>query len=214
MSYSIKEIFYTIQGEGINSGKPAVFVRFSGCNLWNGNDRDRYLGSGSCSSWCDTSFLGTDGDGGGRFETPELVAMAVSGKWKMTPRSRPFVVCTGGEPLLQLNDELITALHDRGFEIAIETNGTLPIKHNVDWVCVSPKAKSNIVVTKGDELKLVFPQIGLKPEDFEGLDFQNFLLQPKDDASKEENTSLALKYCLEHPGWRLSLQIHKYLGIH
>ncbi len=213
MSYAVKEIYYTLQGEGVNAGRAAVFVRFTGCNLWSGRNQDRAKGPGGCSAWCDTDFLGTDGPGGGRFETAEVLATAIRGAWPESLRSRPLVVCTGGEPLLQLDEDLVAALHDKGLEIAIETNGTRMPPHGVDWICVSPKAGSEIVMRAGHELKLVFPQVGAEPERFETLDFAHFLLQPRDDGARQENTSAAVRYCLEHPQWRLSLQTHKFLGI-
>lgn len=213
MSYSVKEIYYTLQGEGVHSGRPAVFLRFTGCNLWSGREQDRHKGPGGCSAWCDTDFVGTDGPGGGRFETAADLATAVREAWPDTSRGRPFVVCTGGEPLLQLDDELVAALHGEGLEVAIETNGTRVPPPGIDWICVSPKAASQLVTRAGHELKLVFPQSGAEPERFEGLDFEHFLLQPRDDEARDENTAAAMRYCLEHPQWRLSLQTHKSLGI-
>jgi 7-carboxy-7-deazaguanine synthase len=214
MSYSIKEIFFTLQGEGANTGRAAVFCRFAGCNLWSGHEKDR---TSAVCQFCDTDFVGTDGEGGGRFETASDLAVAVSEAWPATsrsePRIRPLVVCTGGEPLLQLDEELITAFHQAGFEIAIETNGTRLPPEGVDWICVSPKAGAELVLSSGDELKLVFPQAGAEPELYENLDFQHFFLQPMDGATREEHTRLAVRYCLEHPQWRLSLQTHKLLGI-
>ena len=213
MSYSVKEIYYTLQGEGVHAGRPAVFLRFTGCNLWSGRDQDRQKGPGGCSAWCDTDFVGTDGPGGGRFQTATALANAVSEAWRQGARSRPFVVCTGGEPLLQLDETLITALHEAGFEIAVETNGTQRPPRGIDWICVSPKAGSELALRTGHELKLVFPQDGAEPEQFEHLDFAHFLLQPRDDAAREESTAAALQYCLAHPQWRLSLQTHKLVGI-
>ncbi len=213
MSYSVKEIYYTLQGEGIHTGRPAVFLRFAGCNLWSGREIDRHKGPGGCSVWCDTDFVGTDGPRGGRFETASALAKAVHEAWSGGPRSRPFVVCTGGEPLLQLDEELVSALHHEGFEVAIETNGTLLPPKGIDWICMSPKAGSELSLATGNELKLVFPQPGAEPETFEDLDFAHFLLQPLDDEARQQNTSAAARYCLEHPNWRLSLQTHKYLGI-
>ena len=213
MSYSVKEIFFTLQGEGANTGRAAVFCRFAGCNLWSGHEKDR---SSAVCQFCDTDFVGTDGEGGGRFETAETLASAVSGVWpaqRMMPRVRPLVVCTGGEPLLQLDEELVAAFHQRSFEVAIETNGTRLPPPGVDWICVSPKAGAALILRSGHELKLIFPQDGAAPELYENLDFQHFFLQPMDDALREENTQLALRYCLEHPQWRLSLQTHKLLGI-
>lgn len=213
MSYSVKEIYYTLQGEGTYSGRPAVFLRFSGCNLWSGREQDRGKGQGGCSRWCDTDFVGTDGPGGGRFEAPEALAAAVREAWVAGPRSRPYVVCTGGEPLLQLDEPLVTALHDAGFEVAIETNGTRIPPRGLDWICVSPKAGAELELRTGHELKLVFPQVGAAPERYEALDFAHFLLQPMDNAEREENTRKAVEYCLHHPQWKLSLQTHKLLGL-
>lgn len=213
MSYSVKEIFFTLQGEGANTGRPAVFCRFSGCNLWTGHEKDR---AEAVCQFCDTDFVGTDGTGGGRFNTATEVARAVAEAWpadQRSPRIRPLVVCTGGEPLLQLNEELIAAFHQAGFEVAVETNGTRPAPRGIDWVCVSPKAGAELVLNSGQELKLVFPQENARPELYENLDFQHFFLQPMDGPFREENTRLAVQYCMEHPQWRLSLQTHKLLGI-
>jgi 7-carboxy-7-deazaguanine synthase (Cx14CxxC type) len=210
MTYAIKEIFYTLQGEGANTGRAAVFCRFAGCNLWTGREQDRL--DATCQ-FCDTDFVGTDGPGGGRFPAPEALARAVADTWPERNPQRRFVVCTGGEPLLQLDGSLIQALHDEGFEVAVETNGTLPPPKGIDWLCVSPKAGSDLVVRGGDEIKLVFPQPGADPAEFEGLEFRNFFLQPMDGPEREANTAAALQYCLAHPRWRLSLQTHKLLGI-
>lgn len=213
MSYSVKEIFFTLQGEGANTGRAAVFCRFSGCNLWTGHEKDR---ADAVCQFCDTDFVGTDGPGGGRFATAADLARAVSGTWpakRRSPRIRPLVVCTGGEPLLQLDDELVAAFHGEGFEVAVETNGTRIAPRSIDWVCVSPKAGAEPVLRSGHELKLVFPQEGAAPELYENLDFRHFFLQPMDGPSREENTRLAVEYCLAHPQWRLSLQTHKLLGI-
>lgn len=212
MSYVVKEIFYTLQGEGANTGRPAVFCRFAGCNLWSGREEDRV--KATCQ-FCDTDFVGTDGPGGGRFDSALTLTTAIAAAWPTPPslRGRPFVVCTGGEPLLQLNAELVAALHDFGFAVAIETNGTLLPPPGVDWICVSPKAGAELVLRAGHELKLVFPQQGAEPERFAHLDFQHFFLQPLDGPERERNTQLAVRYCLEHPQWRLSLQTHKFLGI-
>jgi 7-carboxy-7-deazaguanine synthase (Cx14CxxC type) len=212
MSYSIKEIFYTLQGEGANTGRPAVFCRFSGCNLWSGHEEDR---TSAVCQFCDTDFVGTDGTGGGRFRAAAEVAQAVRAAWPAPPSSlaRPLVVCTGGEPLLQLDAELVSAFHDAGFEIAIETNGTRLSPPGVDWICVSPKAGAELVLRAGHELKLIFPQPGAEPELYEQLDFQHFFLQPMDGPARDVNTQLAVEYCLRHPQWRLSLQTHKLLGI-
>jgi len=213
MSYAVKEIYYTLQGEGVHTGRPAVFLRFTGCNLWTGRNQDRETGTGGCSRWCDTDFVGTDGSGGGRFQSPTALATAVREAWRQGERSRPFVVCTGGEPLLQLDEQSITELHGAGFEVAIETNGTKLPPRGVDWICVSPKAGSDLILRAGHELKLVFPQDGAEPERYEQLDFGHFLLQPKDNATQQENTAAAAQYCLAHPQWRLSLQTHKLVGI-
>ncbi len=213
MSYSVKEIFFTLQGEGANTGRPAVFCRFAGCNLWTGHEKDR---ADAVCQFCDTDFVGTDGPGGGRFASAADLASAVSDAWpseQRSPRIRPLVVCTGGEPLLQLDEELVAAFHQAGFEVAVETNGTQPAPRGVDWVCVSPKAGAELVLRSGHELKLIFPQENAGPELYENLDFRHFFLQPMDGPRREENTRLAVRYCLEHPQWRLSLQTHKLLGI-
>ncbi len=212
MTYAVKEIFYTLQGEGANTGRAAVFCRFAGCNLWTGRESDR---AHAVCRFCDTEFVGTDGSGGGRFATPDALAEAVHGAWPSPadPSAKRLVVCTGGEPLLQLDDPAIRALHARGFEVAVETNGTLAPPAGLDWICVSPKAEAPLVLTRGDELKLVFPQTGGDPERYRGLSFRHFFLQPMDGPERERNTALALQYCLTHPEWRLSLQTHKMLGI-
>jgi 7-carboxy-7-deazaguanine synthase (Cx14CxxC type) len=212
VSYAVKEIYYTLQGEGANAGRPAVFLRFAGCNLWSGREADR---PAATCDFCDTDFVGTDGPGGGTFTSAADLAREVAAAWPrpMTGPGRPFVVCTGGEPLLQLDEPLIAALHAAGFEIAIETNGTLAAPAGIDWVCVSPKARAPLVLRSGDELKLVFPQEGLDPERLAGFPFRHFFLQPMDGPAVARNTELAMRYCLEHPRWRLSLQTHKLLGI-
>jgi 7-carboxy-7-deazaguanine synthase len=210
MTYAVKEIFYTLQGEGANTGRAAVFCRFAGCNLWTGREQDR--AEATCQ-FCDTDFVGTDGPGGGKFASAEALARAVAAAWPATSRERRFVVCTGGEPLLQLDAPLVRALHDQGFEVAVETNGTLPPPDEIDWLCVSPKAAAPLVIQSGDEIKLVFPQDGVDPAQFEPLAFQHFFLQPMDGPDLEANTTAALQYCLIHPRWRLSLQTHKLLGI-
>jgi 7-carboxy-7-deazaguanine synthase len=212
MSYAVKEIFYTLQGEGAQAGRPAVFCRFSGCNLWSGREADR---STAICRFCDTDFVGVDGSGGGKFGPAEELAAAVDRQWPANQgiAGSKFVVCTGGEPLLQLDSALIAALHERGFEIAVETNGTVPAPEGIDWLCVSPKAGAPLVQRSGDELKLVFPQLMLQPADFERLAFKRFFLQPMDGLERALNTELALRYCMEHPLWRLSLQTHKILGI-
>lgn len=212
MSYTVKEIFYTLQGEGANAGRPAVFCRFAGCNLWSGREQDRAT---AICRFCDTDFIGMDGAGGGRFQTAQDLAQAVNEKWigEKSSRVRPLVVCTGGEPLLQLDEQAIEAFHRNGFEVAVETNGTRHAPGGIDHLCVSPKAGTSLLLTRGHELKLVYPQVGAAPEAFADLDFDNFYLQPMDSVQREENTQAALRYCLEHPQWRLSLQTHKLLGI-
>jgi len=213
MSYSVKEIFYTLQGEGARTGRPAVFCRFAGCNLWSGREVDRAT---AICQFCDTDFVGVDGPGGGKFVTPEALAAMVAACWPApTPYTRPYVVCTGGEPLLQLDGPLIAALHALGFEVAVETNGTLPAPFGLDWICVSPKAAAPLHLVWGDELKLVYPQREpeAQPERFMDLAFRHFFLQPLDSPEREAHTQAALTYCLAHPQWRLSLQIHKQLGI-
>ncbi len=209
MSYTVKEIFYTLQGEGANAGRAAVFCRFSGCNLWSGREEDR---SRAVCQFCDTDFVGTGPDGG-RFATPEELADAVDRAWRGQDDAKRFVVCTGGEPLLQLDEALIDRLHERGFEVAIETNGTRLAPDTIDWICVSPKAGAELVQRSGDEIKLVYPQPGAPPEEFETLDFDQFFLQPMDGPRTEENTRLAVDYCMAHPRWRLSVQTHKILGL-
>ena len=207
--YSVKEIFYTLQGEGANAGRPAVFCRFAGCNLWSGREEDR---AAAACNFCDTDFVGADGPGGGKFEDAEALAAAVEAAWPAA-RDHRFVVCTGGEPLLQLDRPVIDALHRRGFRIAIETNGTVAAPSGIDWVCVSPKAESALALRSGDELKLVYPQAKAPPERFEALAFDHFFLQPMDGPAREANTREAIDYCLAHPRWRLSLQSHKIIGI-
>jgi 7-carboxy-7-deazaguanine synthase len=212
VSYTVNEIFYTLQGEGAQTGRPAVFCRFAGCNLWSGREEDRAT---AICQFCDTEFVGTDGPGGGRFPTAVELAEAVSKAWPLTTDkvARPFVVCTGGEPLLQLDQALVDAFHRVGFEVAIETNGTQPAPNGIDWICVSPKAGTNLVLRAGDELKLIFPQQGAEPAFFEELEFRHFFLQPMDGPDRERNTQSAVRCCLERPRWRLSLQTHKFLGI-
>jgi 7-carboxy-7-deazaguanine synthase (Cx14CxxC type) len=206
----VKEIFYTLQGEGANSGKAAVFCRFSGCNLWSGREEDR---SRAVCQFCDTDFVGVGPDGG-KFATPESLADAVAGAWRGERGvGERLVVCTGGEPLLQVDEALVDALHEKGFTVAVETNGTRHAPSSIDWVCVSPKAGAPLVQTFGDEIKLVFPQPDAMPASFESLDFRNFFLQPMDGPSVEENTRSAIEYCMQHPRWRLSLQMHKQAGI-
>jgi 7-carboxy-7-deazaguanine synthase len=210
MVYSVKEIFYTLQGEGRNAGRPAVFCRFAGCNLWSGREPDR---ARAICTFCDTDFIGIDGEGGGRFGTPGELTTAILTYWPATTRDRRFVVLTGGEPLLQVDGPLIAALHAEAFEVAVETNGTLEPPPGIDWVCVSPKSSAPLALKRGSELKLVFPQAGAEPERFEGLAFEHFLLQPMDGPEREVNTAAAVAYCLAHPRWQLSLQTHKLLGI-
>ena len=210
MTYTVKEIFYTLQGEGAQAGRAAVFLRFSGCNLWSGLERDR--ATATCR-FCDTDFVGTDGTGGGKFADAAALARAVFAQWPDHAQGKPYVVCTGGEPLLQLDAAAIAALHDMGFEIAIETNGTLLPPPGIDWICVSPKADAEQKLKRGDELKLVYPQAGADPERYAGQDFRNFFLQPMDNAEQGANTQAATQYCLDHPQWRLSLQTHKLIGI-
>lgn len=213
MTYSVKEMHYTLQGEGAQTGRPAVFLRFSGCNLWSGREQHR---KDAVCRFCDTDFVGTNGVGGGKFETASELAAAVRATWAgSTEESQPYVVCTGGEPLLQLDTGAIDALHAAGFEIGVETNGTLPAPAGIDWLCVSPKATAAVVQTSGDELKLVYPQaeLGAQPEHFVGLQFAHFFLQPMDGPEREQNTSASIAYCLQNPQWKLSVQTHKVLGI-
>jgi len=211
MPYLVNEIFYTLQGEGAQAGRPAVFCRFAGCNLWTGHEADR---ADATCRFCDTDFVGTDGPGGGKFPDALSLARAVAASWAAgASGGRRLVVCTGGEPLLQLDAPLLDALHAEGFEVAVETNGTVPPPRGLDWLCVSPKAEAPLVVTEGNELKLVYPQDGAEPERFEALGFDHFFLQPMDGPAREANTAAALRYCLAHPRWRLSLQTHKLLGI-
>jgi 7-carboxy-7-deazaguanine synthase len=209
MTYAVKEIFLTLQGEGGQAGRAAVFCRFAGCNLWSGREQDR---AAAVCNFCDTDFVGTDGEGGGKFRTPQDLAAAVDAEWRGGERDK-LVVCTGGEPLLQLDSPAIAALKARGFSIAVESNGTLPVPDGVDWLCVSPKADAPLAQTSGQELKLVFPQPGVDPARYEGLGFERFYLQPMDGPAQAENTAAAVAYCLSHPRWRLSVQTHKYLGL-
>jgi 7-carboxy-7-deazaguanine synthase len=209
VSYAVKEIFKTLQGEGANAGRAAVFCRFAGCNLWSGREADR---ADAACGFCDTDFVGIDGPGGGRFESAQELAQAIAAAWGAEARDR-LVVFTGGEPLLQLDEPLVAALHGLGFRCAIETNGTQPAPPGLDWICVSPKAGADLVLAKGDELKLVFPQDGLPPESVADLDFRHFWLQPMDGPARQANTAAAVDYCLAHPRWRLSLQTHKLIGI-
>ena len=212
MTYSVKEIYYTLQGEGAHTGRPAVFLRFAGCNLWSGREAHR---AEAVCRFCDTEFVGTDGVGGGKFETAAELADAVRRAWPDVADSAPYVVCTGGEPLLQVDDDLLSALHAAGFEIGVESNGTLAAPGGIDWLCVSPKGSAPVVQMSGHELKLVYPQTEreAQPENFAGMDFDNFYLQPMDNPDIEQNTRQAVEYCLAHPRWKLSLQSHKVLGI-
>ena len=211
VTYSVKEMFYTLQGEGLNAGRPAVFLRFSGCNLWSGLEKDR---ANAICSFCDTDFVGTDGPGGGKFKDAEQLAHAVAAQWPTSPlKDQAMVVCTGGEPLLQLDEAAVDALHDQGFWIAVETNGTVKAPRGIDWLCVSPKSTAPLVQTSGQELKLVYPQPTALPERFEMLEFDHFLLQPMDGPDLEKNTQATIDYCLAHPKWRFSLQTHKVIGV-
>jgi len=209
VSYTVKEIFYTLQGEGANAGRAAVFCRFSGCNLWSGREENR---SRAVCQFCDTDFVGTGPDGG-RFATPDDLADSIARAWRGDSNEPRLVVCTGGEPLLQLDGRLIDSLHERGFSVAIETNGTRPAPATIDWICVSPKAGAELIQRSGNELKLVYPQTGVRPEEFASLAFEHFFLQPMDGPRGDENTRLAIEYCMSHPRWRLSLQTHKILGL-
>lgn len=213
MTYAVKEMFYTLQGEGAQAGRAAVFCRFAGCNLWSGREQDR---AEAVCTFCDTDFVGTDGQGGGKFATAELLADAIAAKWPQGPAGeagRRYVVCTGGEPLLQLDTPLIDALHARGFEVAVETNGTQPAPEGLDWICVSPKANAELVLTRGHELKLVYPQPLAQPERFAHLAFDHFFLQPLDSVLQKQHMKAAVAYCMDHPQWRLSIQMHKVVGI-
>lgn len=217
MGYAVKEMFLTLQGEGANAGRPAVFVRFAGCNLWSGREADRGRGLGSCSAWCDTDFVGTDGPGGRKFEAADDLASWAASYWPGDPfavRPRPLCVCTGGEPLPQLDSPLVVELRRQGFEVAVETNGTRPLPAaRPDWITVSPKAGTQLVLTAGDELKLVYPQAGAEPETFIDFDFDRFFLQPLNGPDLAENTRRAVDYCIKDPRWSLSLQLHKFLGV-
>jgi 7-carboxy-7-deazaguanine synthase len=210
MTYSVKEIYYTLQGEGAQTGRAAVFLRFAGCNLWTGLERDR---AAAVCQFCDTDFVGTDGPGGGKFKNAEDLAAAVAEKWPGSDSAQPYVVCTGGEPLLQIDEALIDALHAHSFEIGVETNGTQDAPAGLDWICVSPKADAALKLLRGNELKLVYPQNLAPPEKFANLLFHHFFLQPMDGPDREANTKGAIAYCLAHPQWRLSLQTHKFTGI-
>ena len=207
--YSVKEIFYTLQGEGAQAGRPAIFCRFTGCNLWSGREEDRHK---AICQFCDTDFIGTDGQNGGKFATAKELAQKVASFWP-AKEGKPLVVCTGGEPLLQLDAPLINAFHDAGLEIAVETNGTQKVPDGIDWLCVSPKAGSDTIIKKGNELKLVYPQTDFGPELFKNWDFEHFYLQAMDGPEIDNNLKLTLNYCLQHPQWKLSLQTHKIIGI-
>lgn len=208
--YSVKEMFYTLQGEGAQAGRPAVFCRFAGCNLWSGREQDR---SSAICDFCDTDFVGTDGQNGGKFATAAALAEAAFALWPDPTQGTPYLVCTGGEPALQLDAPLVRAFKAAGFEIAIETNGTRPLPEGIDWICLSPKANTELVVTTGQELKLVYPQLLAPPERFAALDFEHFYLQPLDGPDADANRRRCVQYCLDHPQWKLSLQTHKILGI-
>tara|TARA_B100000427_G_scaffold56147_1_gene43830 strand:- start:886 stop:1518 length:633 start_codon:yes stop_codon:yes gene_type:complete len=209
MKYSVKEIYYTLQGEGYHTGRPAVFIRFSGCNLWTGHEKDR---SGAICDWCDTDFVGTNGINGGKFSVKEIINI-INSQWKGNVLSEPYVVCTGGEPLLQMDEALIKAIHKAGFEIGLETNGTMIPPDGIDWICVSPKANANLILKNGNELKVVYPQCGMNPRVHEKLKFDHFYIQPMDGINQTENIKRSEKFVLDHPKWKLSLQTHKILGI-
>ena len=208
--YSIKEIFYTLQGEGANAGRAAIFCRFTGCNLWSGREKDR---DRAICKFCDTDFVGTDGTMGGQYKTAEALVEAMQGLWPDNQKKNKFVVLTGGEPLLQVDPSLIKQLHEHDFEVAVETNGTIPLPSGIDWVCVSPKRGAKLRVTKGNEIKIVYPQIGLRLVEFENMSFDHFFLQPMDNVDRVGNTNLCVNACLENPKWRLSVQTHKEIGI-
>ena len=209
MKYSVKEIYYTLQGEGYHTGRPAVFIRFSGCNLWTGHEKDR---SGAICDWCDTDFVGTNGINGGKFSVKEIINI-INSQWKRNVLSEPYVVCTGGEPLLQMDEALIKAIHKAGFEIGLETNGTMIPPDGIDWICVSPKANADLILKNGNELKVVYPQCGMNPRVHEKLKFDHFFIQPMDGINQKENIKRSEKFVLDHPKWKLSLQTHKILGI-
>ena len=209
MKYSVKEIYYTLQGEGYHTGRPAVFIRFSGCNLWTGHEKDR---SGAICNWCDTDFVGTNGINGGKFSTEEITNI-INSLWKGNVQTEPYVICTGGEPLLQMDESLIKAIHKAGFEIGLETNGTMIPPDGIDWICVSPKANADLVLKNGNELKVVYPQCGMNPRMHEKLKFDHFYIQPMDGIDQKNNIKRSEKFVLDHPKWKLSLQTHKILGI-
>ena len=209
MKYAVKEIYYTLQGEGYHTGRPAVFIRFSGCNLWTGHEKDR---SGAICDWCDTDFVGTNGINGGKFSVDEIINI-INSQWKRNILFEPYVVCTGGEPLLQMDEALIKAIHKAGFEIGLETNGTMIPPDGIDWICVSPKANADLILKNGNELKVVYPQCGMNPRVHEKLKFDHFYIQPMDGINQTENIKKSEKFVLDHPKWKLSLQTHKILGI-
>ena len=209
MKYSVKEIYYTLQGEGYHTGRQAVFIRFSGCNLWTGHEKDR---SGAICDWCDTDFVGTDGINGGKFSVEEIINI-INSLWKGNVLTEPYVVCTGGEPLLQMDDSLIKAIHKAGFEIGLETNGTMIPPDGIDWICVSPKANADLILKNGNELKVVYPQCGMNPRIHEKLKFDHFYIQPMDGVDQKDNIKRSEKFVLNHPQWKLSLQTHKIMGI-
>ena len=209
MKYSVKEIYYTLQGEGYHTGRPAVFIRFSGCNLWTGHEKDR---SGAICNWCDTDFVGTNGINGGKFSAEEITNI-INSLWKGNVQTEPYVICTGGEPLLQMDESLIKAIHKAGFEIGLETNGTMIPPDGIDWICVSPKANADLVLKNGNELKVVYPQCGMNPRIHEKLKFDHFYIQPMDGIDHKNNIKRSEKFVLDHPKWKLSLQTHKILGI-
>ena len=209
MKYSVKEIYYTLQGEGYHTGRPAVFIRFSGCNLWTGHEKDR---SGAICNWCDTDFVGTNGINGGKFSAEEITNI-INSLWKDNMQTEPYVICTGGEPLLQMDESLIKAIHKAGFEIGLETNGTMIPPDGIDWICVSPKANADLVLKNGNELKVVYPQCGMNPRMHEKLKFDHFYIQPMDGIDQNNNSKRSEKFVLDHPKWKLSLQTHKILGI-
>ena len=209
MKYSVKEIYYTLQGEGYHTGRPAVFIRFSGCNLWTGHEKDR---SGAICNWCDTDFVGTNGINGGKFSAEEITNI-INSLWKGNVQTEPYVICTGGEPLLQVDESLIKAIHKSGFEIGLETNGTMIPPDGIDWICVSPKANADLVLKNGNELKVVYPQCGMNPRMHEKLKFDHFYIQPMDGIDQKNNIKKSEKFVLDHPKWKLSLQTHKILGI-
>ena len=209
MKYSVKEIYYTLQGEGYHTGRPAVFIRFSGCNLWTGHEKDR---SGAICNWCDTDFVGTNGINGGKFSAEEITNI-INSLWKGNVQTEPYVICTGGEPLLQMDESLIKAIHKAGFEIGLETNGTMIPPDGIDWICVSPKANADLVLKNGNELKVVYPQCGMNPRMHEKLKFDHFYIQPMDGIDQNNNIKRSEKFVLDHPKWKLSLQTHKILGI-